>query len=113
MSTQKSPDEQGQIYRIDKFIVPDSARKEFVERVHEIFAFLKTLSGCVQNHVFEQSGGQGEFNFVTITIWDSMESVEAARKAAAIKYKEIGYKPEEFLARLQIRADQAIYREVT
>lgn len=63
--------------------------------------------------MFEQSGGQGESNFVTITVWDSMESVELARKAAAIKFKEIGYNPHEFLARLQIRTDQEIYREIT
>lgn len=113
IGAQKSSDEQERIYRIDKFKVPDSARREFVERVRKINEFLGTLRGFVQNYVFEQSGGQGESNFVTITVWDSMESVELARKAAAIKFKEIGYNPQEFLARLQIRADQAIYREIT
>jgi heme-degrading monooxygenase HmoA len=112
MSTHGSSDESRRIYRIDKFNVPNSARKEFIDKVHRTHEFLRTLSGFVQDSVLEQTSGPGEFNFVTIVIWDSTESIEAARKAVMAKYEEIGFNPQEMFARLGIKADLANYQQI-
>ena len=112
MSTHESANELRRIYRIDKFKVPSSARKEFIDRVHKSHEFLRTLPGFIQDYVLEQTGGPGEFNFVTIVIWNSMESIEAAREAVKAKYEEIGFNPQEMFAKLGIKADLANYQEI-
>ena len=112
MSTPKSTTESRQIFRIDKFVVPNSARQEFMDRIYSINEFLRTLPGFIQDSILEQIGGPGEFNFVTIAIWDSPESVETARRLATVRYEEIGFNPQEFLARLGIKADLANYRQI-
>ena len=112
MSTHESSNESRRIYRIDKFNVPSSARKEFIDKVHRTHEFLRTLPGFIQDSVLEQTGGPGEFNFVTIVIWDSTESIEAARKAVMAKYEEIGFNPQEMFARLWIKADLANYQQI-
>jgi hypothetical protein len=107
-----SPSGLRHIYRIDKFKVPSSARTEFVDRVQEIHKFLRTLPGFVKDNVLEQTSGPGEFNFVTIVIWDGMESIGAAGKAVMAKYKEISFSPQEMFARLGIETDLANYQEI-
>ena len=111
-TSQSATDELRRIYRIDKFKVPSSARKEFIDRVHSTHELLRTLPGFVQDYALEQTGGAGEFNFITIVIWDSMKSLEAAREAVKAKYKEIGFNPQEMIARLGIKADLANYQEI-
>jgi heme-degrading monooxygenase HmoA len=105
-------DKQQRIYRIDKFKGPSSARGEFIDRVHKSHEFLRTLPGFIQDYVLEQIGGPGEFNLITIVIWNSMESIEAARKAVTTKYEEIGFNPQEMYSRLGIKADLANYQEI-
>jgi heme-degrading monooxygenase HmoA len=107
-----SSSESGRVYRIDKFNVPSSARKEFIDKVHSTHELLRTLPGFIQDNVLEQIGGPGEFNFVTIVIWDSMESMEAAGKAFMAKREEIGFNPQEMFARLEIKADLANYKQI-
>jgi heme-degrading monooxygenase HmoA len=112
LNTRGSSSELGEVYRIDKFNVPSSARKEFIDKVHRTHELLRTLPGFIQDNVLEQIGGPGEFNFVTIVIWDSMESMEAARKAVMAKREESGFNPQEMFARLGIKADLANYKQI-
>jgi heme-degrading monooxygenase HmoA len=88
-TAQSATDELRWIYRIDKFKVPSSARKEFIDRVHKSHEFLRTLPGFVQDCALEQTGGPGEFNFITIVIWNSMRSIEAAREAVKPNTKKL------------------------
>ena len=112
MSAQESPNISRQIYRVDKFKVPDSARQEFVDRNQSIHEFLRTLPGFIQDTVLEQSGGPGEFNFVTIVIWESQEAIEAAKKVVMARYEATGFNPQDMFARLEIKADLANYQQV-
>jgi heme-degrading monooxygenase HmoA len=107
-----SSESRRRIYRIDKFNVPSSARKEFIDKVHSTHELLRTLPGFIQDNVLEQIGGPGEFNFVTIVIWDSTESIEAARKAVMAKREQNGFDPQDMYARLGIKADLANYRQI-
>lgn len=58
--SQQHPD---RLYRIDKFKVPAPARAEFLEKVQLTHELLRTLPGFIQDLVFEQSDGPGQFNF--------------------------------------------------
>ncbi|MBI1880408.1 MAG: SDR family NAD(P)-dependent oxidoreductase [Chloroflexi bacterium] len=102
----------GQIYRIDKFKVPKPARAEFIQRVRIPHEFIKTQPGFIQDFVFEQIGGPGAFNFVTVAVWESADALDAARQAATAKYREIGFKPNEIFDRLGIVADMANYSPI-
>jgi heme-degrading monooxygenase HmoA len=112
MSTHHSLKESPQIYRIDFFVVPSSARTEFLDKVERTHEFLRTLPGFVQDYILEQTGGPGAFNVVTIAIWDSAEALEAARKAVMARHEAMGFNPQEMFARLDIKADLATYRQV-
>lgn len=101
----------GQVYRVDKFKVPKPARDEFIQKVRITHEFIKTLPGFIQDFVFQQTGGPGEFNFVTVAVWESADAIDAAKKAVMAKHEEIGFKPNEMFDRLGIEADLANYSQ--
>ena len=100
------------IYRVDKFVVPDLAREEFISKVQATHELLRTLPGFLQDFVLEQSAGPGEFNVVTIVEWDSIESIEPARAVVMARHKEMNFNPQEMFARLGIKADLGNYRQI-
>ncbi|MFN8457522.1 MAG: antibiotic biosynthesis monooxygenase family protein [Anaerolineae bacterium] len=102
----------GQLYRIDKFKVPPTARAEFLQKVQLTHAVLKTQPGFIQDFIFEQIGGPGEFNFVTVAVWESAEAMGVARQAVITTHQEIGFKPAEMFERLGIKADVANYTQL-
>jgi heme-degrading monooxygenase HmoA len=100
------------IYRVDKFVVPASAHEEFIRKVRNTHELLRTLPGFLQDFVLEQSSGPGEFNFVTIVEWDSVESIESAKAAIMAMHKEMNFNPQEMFARHGIKADLGNYRHI-
>ena len=100
------------VYRIDKFKVPSAARNEFLERAREIQSFLSTLPGFVEDAIYEQLGGPGAFNFVTLVAWESAEAAEAAKNAVSARFEAKGFNPQQFRARLGIEADAALYQQI-
>jgi heme-degrading monooxygenase HmoA len=101
-----------QVYRIDKFRVPKPARDEFIQKVRLTHEFIKTQPGFIQDFVFEQIGGPGEFNFVTVAVWESADAFDAAKQVVMAKHEEIGFKPSEMFDRLGIEADLANYAQL-
>jgi heme-degrading monooxygenase HmoA len=97
------------VFRVDKFVVPATAREEFLARASNIQKLLGTMSGCVQNLILEHVSGPGEFNVVTIVEWDSAEALEKAKNSVAATYKETNFNPQEMIARLGVKADIANY----
>lgn len=102
----------GQLYRIDKFRVPAPARTEFLGKVRITHELLRTLPGFIQDLVFEQSDGPGQFNFVTLVVWENRAALEAAKPAVLAKHRDIGFSPSETFERLKIEADVAIYSQI-
>lgn len=100
------------IYRVDKFIVPDQAREEFLNKVRDTHALLKTQPGFLRDLVLEQSAGPGEFNFVTIVEWESPQAIENARAAVTAMHERMSFNPQEMFARLGIKADLANYQRI-
>jgi hypothetical protein len=100
------------IYRVDRFVVPDQAREEFMSKVQSTHKLLRTLPGFLQDFVLEQSAGPAEFNFVTVVEWASQESVEKAKVVVRAMHQEMNFNPQEMFARLGIKADIGSYRQV-
>lgn len=98
---------------IDKFIVPEEAKEEFVNRLNTNLDFIGTLPGFVKTAVYEQTDGEGEFNFVTTAFWESNEALTNAKEAVKNEYQRQGFDPPEMFERLNIRMDRAVYREKT
>jgi len=100
------------VYRVDKFVVPSSAREEFLDKVRHTHALLKAQPGFLQDFVLEQSSGPGKFNFVTMVEWASQEAVENARTAVAALHRGMNFDANELFARSGITADIANYLRV-
>lgn len=100
------------IYRLDKFVVPYSARQEFLAKVNEIHALLKSQSGFVQDFILEQPLNDVEFNLVTLIEWKNATCIEEARTAVMAFHKSSGFSPQETMARLGIKAEMGSYKSV-
>lgn len=97
------------VYRVDKFKVPDAARQEFLARVRKTHDLLERLPGYEQGAILEQVGGPGQFNLVTIAVWQSPGVVEEARRRVRESYEAEGFDPQALMQRLGVEADMADY----
>jgi heme-degrading monooxygenase HmoA len=104
--------EKAAIYRVDKFVVPQAAREEFLQRVGDTHRILRQQPGFVRDALLEQVAGPGRFNIVTVVEWDSQAAIDAARSAVMKAHAESGFNPQETMARLGVEADIANYRAV-
>lgn len=100
------------VYRVDKFVVPDQARDEFLQRVRDTHDILRRQPGFIRDAVLEQVAGPGKFNIVTIAEWRSQAAVDAAREVVAAEHARSGFDARATVARLGVEADIANYRPV-
>ncbi len=100
------------VYRVDKFSVPQTAREEFLERVHETHQVLGRQPGFIHDVLLEQVAGPGRFNIVTIAQWESQEAIDAARTVVMEAHAKSGFNPQDTMARLGVEADIANYRPI-
>jgi heme-degrading monooxygenase HmoA len=98
------------VYRIDKFVVPDRPRAEFLAKVRETQQILREIPGCVDEAVYEQTDGPGRFNVITMVTWQSAQAMESAKKVMAERQARDGFRPNEFLEKLGVSGDIGIYR---
>jgi hypothetical protein len=101
-----------QIYRVDKFIVPAAARQEFLAKVRTTHELLRSLPGCTQELVLEQTSGPGSYNYVTVLGWSDMAAIEAAKIAAQKLHAKTDFHPQEMFNRLGIQADLGNYQAI-
>jgi hypothetical protein len=97
------------IYRVDKFVVPEPGREEFLDRVAATHALLRRQNGFVRDFILEQQSGPGEFNFVTFVEWSSQHVIDSASAAVAKLHADIGFDRQEMISRLGIKADIGNY----
>jgi heme-degrading monooxygenase HmoA len=98
------------IYRLDKFVVPNQAREEFLAKVSKTHELLKDQPVFIQDFLLEQPSTSEEFNFVTLVEWQDAKSVENARAAVMAMHKSIGFNAQEMFTRLGIKADLGNYK---
>jgi heme-degrading monooxygenase HmoA len=104
--------EQTTIYRVDKFVVPEAAREEFLRRVHETHQVLRRQPGFIRDALLEQVSGPGRFNIVTVAEWESQAAIDTARAEVMNAHAKSGFNAQETIARLGIEADIANYRPI-
>ena len=109
MPRHRTTNQSERIYRVDKYVVPPQALAEFMAKTRRTHDLLRVLPGFVQDIVLEQAAGPGEFNFVTIVEWESLESIEKAKAAVSAMHKKLRFNPRKTFARLGIKADLANY----
>lgn len=97
---------------IDRFIVPTAAKDEFLQRMKINRQFIKTMPGFIKDTVYEQTGGEGEFNYVTIAVWKDADALGRAKQSVSEEYKKQNFDMPAFLKRLNIKIDRAIYQEL-
>ncbi|RKR09930.1 hypothetical protein C8C83_1591 [Flavobacterium sp. 90] len=109
IETKKSENMQ-QIF-IDKFIVPEQSKQEFLERVTINRNFIRTLNGFIKDEAYERIDEQGNFVFMTIAVWENETVLKKAKEAVQAQYKKEGFDIAEMFARLKITMDRNIYKE--
>ena len=112
MPAQDNPALAKRFYRVDKFIVPQAAREEFLSRVFQTHTVLRRQPGFVGDLLLERTGGPGKFNFVTVAEWESEDFVAGARAAVQAMHRSENFDPQELFQRLGIEPDLGNYRRI-
>ena len=97
---------------IDRFVVPPEAAEEFLHRMKMNRDFIKKLPGFIEDTAYEQIGGEGEFNYVTVAVWKDAEAIEKANREVFALYQKQNFDMPAFLKRLNIKIDRAIYKRI-
>jgi heme-degrading monooxygenase HmoA len=83
------------VYRVDKFVVPEPARAEFLSNVHKTHGLLQDQPGFVQDLILEKTSGEGTFNIVTVVAWDNTDAIAGARAAVRQTHERSGFDPQD------------------
>ena len=105
------PDKE-QIGFIDKFYMLASAEEEFMRQLKYNRDFIKGLPGFVRDEAYRRVDESGNIVFETITIWKNQDYVIKAKELVAAEYKRIDFSLPEFLQRMNIKLDRAIYQPI-
>jgi hypothetical protein len=97
------------IYFIDKFSIPKTSIEEFVKQMNYNREFIKTLAGYKGGQAFEQYDNDGVLTIITIAIWENQDKVNNAKTAVQNEFKRIGFNPNEFYQRLNIKMERGQY----
>jgi hypothetical protein len=97
---------------IDKFVIPEDVFKEFSERMNYNRNFIKNISGFIQDNVYKSKDESGNIIIITIAEWQDEESLHKAKELVQEEYKKINFNPAEFTARLNIKMERGIFKEI-
>jgi len=96
---------------IDKLIVPEKAKQEFIERMNINRNFIKQQPGFIGDAVYERSDGQGNLVYVTVAVWQNEDALNNAKEAVQAEYRKQNFNLPEMLKRLNITIDRGIYKK--
>jgi len=103
----------GRVYRLDRFVVPVTARDAFLEKVTATHRVLRQQPGFIRDHLLEQPNGPDETIIVTLAEWSDAAATAPARAAVAEMHRALRFSPHAFMAELGIRAEMGTYRPVS
>lgn len=110
-SPANSGNQQDHIRFIDKFLVPEAARQEFLQRVAFNRNFIKTLPGFIEDAAYERTDEQGNLIFITIAVWQNEQVLKDAKEAVQAEYQKQGFNPAEFFEKENITMERGTYKE--
>jgi heme-degrading monooxygenase HmoA len=96
---------------IDKFIVPEKSKQEFLERVRINRNFIKHLNGFIKDDAYERTDENGNLIYMTIAVWENEAVLKKAKETVQAEYKKEGFNISEMFERLNIVMDRNIYKE--
>lgn len=99
-----------EVVLIDRFVIPASAKSEFLERTRFNRDFIKSLPGFVGDGVYEDDEPT-ESRIVTVAVWASQEAINNARAAVTEYYKKQGFDVAAFTKKLNIQMERGIYKK--
>lgn len=97
---------------IDHFIVPRSAKNEFLERMTVNRIFIKDLPGFIRDEAYECSKENGSLQYITIAVWENEQAIRQAKTLVQAKYQLEGFDLQAMLDRLEIRMEREVYRRL-
>lgn len=102
-----------QVVLIDRFVVPNASKAQFLERMKVSRDLIKTLSlsGFIEDSAYEEPG-ETESNYVTIAVWQDEASIQKARQVVSQEYQKEGFDMQEFVKKLNIKFERGIYKRV-
>ena len=98
-----------QVSFIDKFFVPKASVEEFTERMNYNRNFIKQQSGLVKTERYDQHDEDNNLIVLTIAVWRTQDHLNNAKSAMQAEFKRIGFDPQEFYKRLNIKMERGIY----
>jgi len=102
-----------QVILIDRFVVPNAVKAQFLERMKISRDFIKTLalSGFIEDSAYEEPG-ETESHYVTIAVWQDEASIQKARQIVSQEYQKEGFNMPEFIKKLNIQMERGFYKKV-
>jgi heme-degrading monooxygenase HmoA len=100
-----------QLVFIDRFVVPNTAKAEFLERMKINRDFIKTLPGFIEDSAYEEVG-ETESYYVTTAIWRDDDAIQKARAAVTAEYQREGFNPPEFMKKLNIKMERGVFKKL-
>ena len=100
------------VHLIDKFFVPANSKKEFIERMIYNQNFIKTLPGFIKMETFQQTDSNGNVSIITNATWENKDFISKTKDAIMAEFRRIGFNPDEFYQRLNIKLERGIYHEM-
>lgn len=100
------------IYRLDRFIVPNAAREEFLARVKATHQILNEQPGFIQDFLLEQPVDENTFALATLVEWENSSFIENARTVVKEMHQKTGFNAQETIARLGIKAELGTYQRI-
>ncbi|WCT09835.1 antibiotic biosynthesis monooxygenase family protein [Mucilaginibacter jinjuensis] len=97
---------------IDRFIVPQSAKAEFTERMQINRDFIKSQPGFITDDAYERTDADGNFICITIAVWASENALSNAKALVQAEYQKQGFNLPAMLERLNIKMDRGQYNRL-
>ncbi|MDR7208404.1 hypothetical protein [Flavobacterium piscis] len=97
---------------IDKFIVPEKSKQEFLERVSINRNFIKHLNGFLKDDAYERTDDQGNLIYITIAVWENEALLKKAKETVNTQYIKEGFDITAMFTRLNITLERNIYKQV-
>ena len=96
-------------YRLDKFIVPDAARDEFLPLLRASQEYLRGLPGFVRDVVMEQNPGTGVRHYVALAEWRDAAALDLACAAIPGWHQSRHVDFQQMYQRLGVQAERQNY----
>ncbi len=104
--------EDREIFRVDKFIVPDKSRERFLGMVEQTHEVLRNQEGFVRDVVLEKETGPGVYNIVTVVQWTDERYLPGAVEAVARRHAELDFDRNTAITEMDVTPDLGNYRRV-